>query len=219
MRKTAFFISFSLLAFSFASSYYFYLDLPEKIVTHWGITGQPDGYSGKDMILLMPFLTLVMFILFVLIPKIDPLKENIEKFADAYDDFILVFLLFMFYISSLMLLWNLGLKFDMNVAIIPSFSFLFFFLGEMMNSVKRNYMIGVRTPWTLANDEVWDKTHKLASKVFKIIAIILLFSLISPIHAFPLFFGLLIIGTCYILLYSYLEYKRIVKDKKPRKGN
>ncbi|MDD4409404.1 MAG: SdpI family protein [Candidatus Pacebacteria bacterium] len=217
MRKTALFISLSILIFSFASVFYFYLDLPEQIVMHWGATGQPDGFSSKNSILVLPFISLIFYIILAYVPKIDPLKENIKKFEDSYDDFILVFLLFMFYVSSLTLLWNLGLKFDMVIAIIPMFSFLFYFVGVMLDTVKRNYMIGVRTPWALASDENWERTNKMSAKVFKAVAIIILFSILVPNYSFYVLFISLTVGVAYIFIYSYLDYKKGEEGGKKKK--
>jgi uncharacterized membrane protein len=219
MRKTASFIAYSILFFSFATTFYFYPNFLGVVATHWGIDGEPNGFSDKSILLFFPFLTLVLYLLLVFMPKMDPMKENIKKFEDVYDDFILVFLLFMFYVTSLTLLWNLGLVFNMNTAIIPALSFLFYFIGIMLGSIKRNYMIGVRTPWTLANDEVWEKTNKMSGNIFKGIGIISLFSLIIPNYFFYVFIGSIIIGVIYIFIYSYLEYRKIEGIKKQKNKN
>lgn len=214
MRKTAFFISLSILILSFGSAFYFYPDFPTKIVTHWGAHGEPNGFSDKGMVLVFPIVSLFTFLLLLWLPKLDPLKKNIDKFKNSYDDFILVFNLLMFYISSLMMVWNLGLKFDMVIAIIPAIALMFYFIGIMITSTKRNYTIGVRTPWALENDEVWDKTNKAASIMFKIVALVSLLSLLIPKYSFLIFFASLMIGVVYIFIYSYLVYRNIESDGK-----
>lgn len=218
MRKTALLICSAIIVFSFASVVYFYPALPESMVTHWGISGEPDGYSGKNMAFAFPILTLFFFLLLAWVPKIDPLNENIKKFEDVYDDFLLVFSLFMFYISSLTLIWNLGVEFDMTIAIIPAMSFLFFFIGTMFSSLKRNYTIGVRTPWALSDDRVWDKTNKASGTIFKAIGILSLLTLFAPQYFFWMFLGSTMIGVLAIFIYSYVEYKNIVKDGGNKKG-
>ncbi len=220
MRKTALVISCAILIFSFFLAYYFYADLPQNIATHWGVSGQPNGFSDKNMVLFLPFLSLFLFLILVYLPKIDPLRKNIDKFKESYDDFILVFLLLMFYISSLTLLWNLGLVFNMTLAIIPAMSFLFFFLGVLLSTVKRNYIIGARTPWALANDDVWDKTNKAAGKLFKGVGVITLCSILVLEYSFYILFISLIGGLIYIYVYSYLEYRKLTKEggKKEKHG-
>jgi uncharacterized membrane protein len=219
MRKTAFFISLSILIISFASAFYFYPELPETIVTHWGVYGEPNGFSHKGMVLILPIISMFAFLLLLWLPKLDPLKKNIDKFADSYDDFILVFNLMMYYISSLTIIWNLGLNFNMGTAIIPAIALMFYFIGVMLSSTKRNYTIGVRTPWALENDEVWDKTNKASARVFKIVAMIALVSVLVPKLSFFMFIISLIVGLIYIFIYSYVVYRDIEKGEKNKNSN
>lgn len=219
MRKTAFFISLSILIISFASAFYFYPELPETIVTHWDTYGEPNGFSHKGMVLILPIISMFAFLLLLWLPKLDPLKKNIDKFADSYDDFILVFNLMMYYISSLTIMWNLGLNFNMGTAVIPAIALMFYFIGVMLSSTKRNYTIGVRTPWALESDEVWDKTNKASSGVFKIVAMIALVSILIPKFSFFIFITSLLLGVAYIFVYSYMVYKDIEKEEKNKKNS
>jgi uncharacterized membrane protein len=90
----------------------------------------------------------------------------------------------------------------------PALAILFYIVGIMFKYVEPNLSIGIRTPWTIANDDVWHKTHKLGSKLFKIAAFICLLGIIMPQYA--LYFVLLpiIIASLYLVLYSYLEYRK-----------
>lgn len=94
----------------------------------------------------MPIVTIAMWLLFLLIPKIDPLKKNIEKFRKYYDNFILLMILFLFYIFLLTIAWNKGVRFDMTTAIIPAIGILFYYIGSLMSYIKRNWFMGIRTP-------------------------------------------------------------------------
>jgi uncharacterized membrane protein len=114
----------------------------------------------------------------------------------------------MLYIYSLTVVWNMGREFDMNVAIIPALGFLFYFLGSLVGKAKRNYMIGIRLPWTLASDDNWDKTHKKGERVFKIIGIVTLIGVFFSDYAMWFLLIPLIIGITYLTLYSYLEFKK-----------
>ncbi len=84
------------------------------------------------------------------VPKIDPLKSNIAKFRGYYDDFILFIAAFLLYIHGLTIAWNLGFEFDMAKMIIPAMAAVFWFAGALMKNSKRNWFIGVRTPWTIS---------------------------------------------------------------------
>lgn len=195
---------------------YFYPQFPDTIVSHWNAQGQPDDYMSKFWgLFLLPLILAAMAVLFLIIPKIDPLKENIEKFRKYYENFILLMVLFMFYIYSLTIIWNLGIKFDMNRVLLPAFAILFYFCGVLVEKAKRNYFIGIRTPWTLSSDAVWDKTHKIGGKLFKLSGIITLFGIFVPKYAFILIMVSVFSATIYSLIYSYIQYLKERKQKLP----
>jgi uncharacterized membrane protein len=150
-----------------------------------------------------------LLLLFAAIPRVDPLRQNIEKFRSQYDFFILGLTAFMFYVFALTIIWNLGLKFSMSTALVPAFALLVFFLGIFLGNVKRNWFVGIRTPWTLADDRVWDKTHKLGSKLFKVGGIVTLFGAFFPIAAFYFIFFPIVVVSLFLVFYSYLEYKKL----------
>jgi uncharacterized membrane protein len=206
-------ISAALIFLSFLIGFYFYPQMPQNMISHCNAQGIPDGYMSKTWgLFMMPIILLAMVILFFLIPKIDPLKANVEKFRKYYDNFIVIISLFFFYIYLLTILWNLGLKFDMNRVLPPAMGILFYFCGVLVERAKRNYFIGIRTPWTLASDTVWDKTHKLGGKMFKIAGIITFLGIFFPKYVFVLLFATLLPFVLFIFIYSYLEYKKEVKQ-------
>lgn len=203
---------FSIIAilFGFGTAIYFYPLLPSQIASHWNAQGAVNGYMDKFWgLFLLPILMLVFTAFFYLIPKIDPRKENIEKFEGNFESFILVFNLFMLYVYVLTILWNIGYRPDMVLSLMPAFAFLFYFMGSLLGKAKRNYMIGIRTPWTLANDIVWDKTHKLGEKLFKLTGIITLLGLLSVQYAFWFLFFPLIITIVWLFVYSYVEFQKV----------
>ena len=98
-------------------------------------------------------------LLFVAIPRIDPLKANIEKFRTFYDRFVVLFMVFFFYFYLLTILWNMGVQYNFNQVLAPAFGGLFYYIGVMIEHAKRNWFVGIKTPWTLSSENVWDKTH------------------------------------------------------------
>jgi len=119
-------------------------------------------------VFMMPLITVVLTGLFLVIPQIDPLKANIAKFRGAFNWFIVAFVAYMLYIHALTLAASLGFQFNMTVMLLPVVGMLFIGAGYMMSKAKRNFFIGIRTPWTLSSEKVWDETHKLGSKMFMI---------------------------------------------------
>lgn len=211
MKKSFIIISLIILI-SFGIGVYFYPQMPDKMVSHWGTSGEANDYMGKFWgLFLMPIISLVVFLFLILIPKLDPLKMNVEKFRKQFDNFTIFIILFLFYIYLLTIFWNLGIQFDMNQAIAPAFGILFYYCGVLIENSKRNWFIGIKTPWTLSNDEVWDKTHKLGGKLFKITGVISLLGLFFPQFAFLFILIPVLFSTLYAVVYSYFEYKKIVK--------
>ena len=212
MKKTTILIFFLVLA-SFALAFYFYPLMPDSIASHWNAQGEVNGYMGKFWgLFLIPLLMVFLTVLFFILPKIDPEKKNIEQFRGTFDWFIVVFDVFILYLYKLTILWNLGYRFNMTVALMPAFAGLFYFAGILVGKAKRNYTIGIRLPWTLANDTVWDKTHKLGEKLFKMTAVIILLGTVLPQYAFWLLFVSLIGSVAYLVVYSYLEFRKATKN-------
>lgn len=208
MRKSEI-IVVSIIFFSFLIGIYFYPKMPERVAAHWNTRGEVDGYSSKFWgLFLMPIISVGMLLLFILIPKIDPLKANIEKFRKYYDGFILLLILFLFYVYLLTIFWNLGKRFNIGQFLIPGLGILFYYCGILVENAKRNWFIGIRTPWTLTSDNVWDKTHKLGGKLFKIAGGIAILGVLFPQYAWFLFLSTIILVLFYPIIYSYLEYRK-----------
>jgi uncharacterized membrane protein len=97
----------------------------------------------------------------------------------------------------------------MTAAIMPAFAVLFWFCGSLIGKAKRNYTIGIRFPWTLASDVVWDKTHKVGEKLFKLVALLAFLATFFVNYAFWLLFVPLIASVIFLFIYSYLEYRKV----------
>lgn len=207
--KKAYFIILLIILFSFASGIYFYPLLPDQVASHWNAQGDVDGYMSKFWgAFLMPIIAVGLFLLFYLIPKIDPLKKNIEKFRKYFDIFIVLLFLFLLYMHFLTILWNTGSRFNMGLIMIPALAIIFFYAGVLMQKAERNWFIGIRTPWTLSSDKVWEKTHKLGSVLFKIAAVVSLIGMFFSDCAFWFVLIPALVFSFYTFIYSYLVYRK-----------
>lgn len=184
--------------------------LPPLIATHWGVTGKADGYSGKMFgLFFTPVLSILLFGFLAWLPKIDPKKKNIDLFKSSYEQFLVLFFLFFFYIHLLTILWNLGFKISFNQAFAPALSVLFYGMGTLIEKAKMNYFIGIRTPWTLANEEVWNETHKKSGIAFKVTAIISFFGFFFPNYYIWILLSSVLIASTYSIVLSYFIFKRV----------
>jgi len=203
-------IVLALIAIALIAGALLWNQLPEQMASHWNENDQVDGTMSKFWgVWMMPLVTLGMFGLFLLIPNIDPLKANIAKFRSTFNLFIALIVAFMLYMHGLTFVWNLGFQnFKMSAAMLPFLGILFIFIGYMLRQAKRNWFIGIRTPWTLSSDSVWDKTHQLGSILFMVSGAFAIFGgLFGGMIAFWLLFVPLIGSTLFLVIYSYILYR------------
>jgi len=202
-------IAAGIILVALAVSVVFYPRMPEKMATHWGAEGQVDGYTSKVFgVFFMPVLMTVIALVFAVIPKIDPLKANIEKFRNYYDGFIILFLIFLLAIHYQVILWNLGIRISPNRFLPVAVGLLFFYIGILCDNAKRNWFVGIRTPWTLSSDRVWEKTHKIGGKLFKIAGIVVFAGIFFPDYAMLFIVIPAILVGIYTTIYSCLEYRK-----------
>lgn len=188
--------------------------LPDQMASHWNVHDQVDGYMPKIWgVFMLPLITLAMLVLFLVIPAVDPLKANIAKFRESFNLFIVLMVAFMVYIHGLTLAWSLGYtNFKMSGAMLPAIGLLFVFIGFMMRQAKRNFFIGIRTPWTLSSDTVWNETHRVGALLFMISgALAFVGGFFGGTTAFWLMFIPIIASTIFLLIYSYVLYQRETK--------
>ena len=201
-----------LILVSFLIGAYLYPYMPEKMASHWDANGSVDGFMPKLWgLFLLPAITAILFLVYMLIPKIDPLKGNIEKFRGHFDVFILLLFVFLFYVHMLTMLWNLSYRFNIIQLLTPAFGLLIYYAGIMMENAKQNWFIGVRTPWTLSSEVVWDKTNKLAGKLFKVAGVLAAMGLIFPKYAIFLILVPVILAAVYPIIYSYQKYQQEIE--------
>lgn len=211
VRKSEIIVLF-LVALSFIAGIFIYSRMPEQMASHWNSSGQVDGYMSRFWgVFLLPIIFLVMAVLFIIIPRIDPLKSNIQQFRKYFDGFIILIFLFFLYIYGLTIYWNLENNFNMTAFMIPAMAVLLYYCGILINSSKRNWSIGIKTPWTMSSDVVWDKTHRIGGKLFKASGVICLLGLIWPCCAMWFVLAPILLSTIFVFVYSYLEFKKLNK--------
>lgn len=212
-------ITASIIILSFLVSLYAYPKLPETMATHWNAEGIVDNYSSKTFGLFsLPVISLLLFGLFNILPNFDPLKQNVDKFRKYYDEFVMVMIWFLFYLHVLSIMQNVGLKFNMLVFTIPAFGLVFYYVGTLVENAKRNWFIGIKTPWTLSDELVWEKTHKMGGKLYKYSALIIIGGMIFDQYAIWFILLPAILVSLYLTIYSYLEYQKVCNKQKSKKN-
>lgn len=211
-------LSMALVAAAFIVTAVLYDRLPESVPTHWNARGVADGFTPKPWgPFLLPLTMLGVFALLFVLPHISPRGYRMERFKGVFEILQAAILAFLFLVTLLALLAGIGAPVPMTRAIYAATGLLFVVLGNFMGKVTKNFFVGIRTPWTLASDEVWLRTHRLGGKLFVLAGLGLLVS------------GLVGGGTVAVLLavavaavipvvYSYVLYRRIEGFKNGPRG-
>jgi uncharacterized membrane protein len=195
-----------------------YPALPDRIVSHWNAEGQADGYMSKFWGLgLIPLIMTACVALFAVIPRIDPLRKNYEKFRNYYEGFILMFVFFMLVIQVQIILWSSGYQVSPNLTLPVPVGIMFIYLGFLIEKAEQNWFVGIRTPWTLTSKTVWKETHELGGKLFKISGIICFAGLLF--QDFAIWFIMVpVLATALVtVVYSYYAFQK-EKEKPDRAG-
>jgi uncharacterized membrane protein len=188
--------------------------MPAQVPTHWNFTGQPDDWSSREFgAFFFPILLIGMYLLFIILPYLDPKKERYQQFTKVYWAFRLIFILFMTVIYFAAALAGVGYKVPIGPIVSAGIGILFIILGNYMGKIKPNWFVGIKTPWTLSNEEVWNKTHRLGGKLFILLGLFFIISTLFPVSwIFPLIIILVLGFTGLMVLYSYLLYHRLEKN-------
>ncbi|GAA0543713.1 SdpI family protein [Halorubrum ejinorense] len=184
-------------------------DLPERMVTTWNGAGEPTGTLSRTVgMWLVPGLGAALLGLFAVLPRIDPLGENVAAFRVHYDRFVVVFTAFLTAVHLAVLAFNLGYPVDVTTLAVAGSAALFYYVGTVLPHVEPNWFLGVRTPWTLSDDAVWDRTHALGARLFKLSALIAVVGLFSGEYAVYFLVGPALATAAITVAYSYVLYAR-----------
>ncbi len=195
----------------FIVSYFLWDKLPEEVPTHFNIKGEADDWGPRWInAFMLPGIGVGIYLLLLVLPLIDPKKKisNAQKPIAAIRIFTSIF-----FVVIYALVMTVSLDFEVNIAqyIYLGVGALFLITGNYINSVKPNYFIGIRTPWTLENPEVWKKTHRLGSKLWVVGGLLMMGVpfVISNDLLSGFTIGLVLILAGVPSVYSYFIFKRI----------
>lgn len=194
-----------------------YGKLPEHVPMHWSIDGTVDRYGNKSELFLLAGMNVFMGGLFYVLPKVDPKRRNYDRFQGAYEWMILWILGFMTVVMGITLAETMHPgRFDIAKVMCAMVAILFIFLGNMLPKIKRNYFTGVKTPWALSNDTVWNKTHRLGGKCFVISGVLMLISafLGSGKIMFGVTMAVIVVIVALPMIMSYIWYQQEMKNIK-----
>lgn len=213
--KTTWFLLI-LCILSFIGHLIVYPMLPEMIPIQWSSSGEVSSWGQKYMDLILALLPIVIMFLMMVTPKIDPRKANYNKHSHVYHLFLVGITLLLVACSWLSALAGLGYDVNIHTLLPLALGCLFIAFGNHMPQIRSNYFFGIKTPWTLASDVVWKKTHKMGGILFCIMGILLIISAFSRSTSFVKMILVPYVFISILLLYgySYLVFRRTEPDEK-----
>jgi uncharacterized membrane protein len=196
--------------------YFGYYDaLPDPVPVHWDLHGRPDDFVPRDRalpyLLIGPGVMALMVVLTVVLPHVSPVQFDVNRFRPTYDYLMALVVGLLGYVSALVLAATLGAALDVSRVMLAG-AFLFFAaLGNVLGKVQRNFWIGVRTPWTLASETVWIRTHRLTAWLWGGGGLVGFAAVLLGLHVV----GSLVLLAALTLspvFYSLVLYKRLEKE-------
>ena len=209
MKKQTFFRELLLLLLAIVPVAYLLINwnsLPEQMPIHFELNGEPNDYGSKSIFIYLP---LGIYLLMLVLPFIDPRKSNYEVFSSTYLKLRVILSLFIGVIDSVIIYNQLHGIEKLGLFVPISVFLLFTLLGNYMGTIRPNYFVGIKVSWTLNNDEVWIKTHKMAGKLWFWGGIAGVASLLVIKDPFFVMIPIILIIVIVPIAYSYFIYQKI----------
>jgi len=208
-RDRANFFSYLFIIAAVGVAAFLYPGLPDAVPSHWNIHGEVDGYVSKPWgVIILPLAAILVFIVMRLIPVISPKGYRTESFANVMHTFQVTLVGFTSLVAILVLLAASGMDVPMNESIFAALGVMFMVFGNYLGKTRKNFFLGIRTPWTLASDEVWARTHRLAGRLFILHGLIMFSGVFFDVPV-ELLLGMIGVIVLVPVVYSYVVYRRI----------
>ena len=193
-------------AFGFAVSG----QMPERVASHWDAAGEPNGYSSRIVLLLMvPVIGTLMSVVLAYAPQLDPKRRNFPLHAGAYWILTNTILIFLAAVHVLTIGYNIGWQVNFGRVMGIGLGLLFMMVGNFLTRVRPNWIMGIRTPWTLSSDRAWRETHRAGGYTFVVVGLV---TLIAAFAAPKVVVFVLVGGVAFAALlsvgWSYFAWKR-----------
>ena len=192
-----------------ALSAWLYPELPDPMPMHWDAAGNVDGYGPKRWApFVLPLVTAGLAALLAILPRISPRGYTLEGFESSFRLVGAIVVGFLGFVHALLLAYASGHPVAIERWVPAGIGVMIALLGNLFGKTTRNFFVGIRTPWTLASDEVWLRTHRLGGRLFVSAGIVVVAAALAGhgVVALPLALG---VAALVPTLYSYWLYRRL----------
>jgi uncharacterized membrane protein len=209
MTRLYWIVAVALVVVAWGASAWLYPGLPARIPTHWNFRGEIEGYGSKATTFLLPAFMVGLLALFWFLPALSPKNFEVESFRATYLFVMVLTIGLMGYLQAV-ILYAAAMEGRLDVSrILLGGIFLFVaLLGNVLGRVRRNFYIGVRVPWTLASERVWNDTHRVAAWLFVLCGLTGFFMVVAGL---PLLasFAVLLVAVVVPIVYAFIHYKHL----------
>lgn len=214
------FLSLVVVIIAWALAIYYYPKLPTLVASHWDINGNVNGCVSQFWgAFLLPIIMTVLSVLFLLLPFLDPKKDNYQHFERQYNQIVGVLLLYLLIIDAALLSYALGGSIHLPTVIAGGLAALFFTVGTVLPHVHQNWFVGIRTPWALENVTVWNDTQRFGGRAFQVAGLFCVIGALLPAYTFVFVLAPILIATIASVVYSYLRFNQLQAGKVNGKQN
>jgi uncharacterized membrane protein len=207
-RNYYFLIAAAMIVATLVVTALLYSHLPDQIPTHWNFKGEINHYGSRQSVFMLPGIMAGMLLLFVVLPWLSPKRFEVDTFRSTYLYLMVLLVALLGYLHTLILWAAFSRPLNMPRSLMGALFLFLILIGNVLGKVKRNFYIGMRTPWTLASEKVWYATHRFAAKAFVAAGFL---GLLSVIFSAPpvIEFSILIAAALASVIYSLVYYKRL----------
>ena len=186
-----------------------YPRLPERMVTHWDVRGEPNGWSSRPVgAFMIPGMTLFIWLLLRAVPHIDPRRANIEKFRETFEALIIAIVVVMVLLHVAVVGAALGWPVSISRIAPLSIGALLVILGNLLPRFRSNFFMGIRTPWTLSSETVWNRTHRVGGYLLVAAGLLMLISaFVQSVAFFYVALAGVFAAALGTIVYSYLLWR------------
>jgi uncharacterized membrane protein len=204
----------ALLALDLAFGLVAWPRLPERVPVHWGLSGQPNGWGPAWMnAILLPAVACGTYALLLFLPLIDPSRRNYALFGDTLRFLRGVGVTFLVGVHVLVVLASLGEKVDIGLAMRIGVPLILVVIGNRFGRLRHNFFFGIRVPWTLANEEVWNRTHRMAGRLWVAGGLLLVpAAFLRRVPGFAVFVAGMLVLSIVPIVYSAVIFRKVSQE-------
>ena len=200
----------ALLAAMWIAAVLVYPHLPERVPIHWNLQGEVDDYGSRAMgAFFPPAIATFVYALLMVVPKVDPRKQNIDRLGTDYSLLVSAIVLFMALLQAATSASALGRAVDVTAVVLAGTGGLWIVLGNYLPRVRQNFTVGIRTPWTLTDENVWRETHRVGGRAMVVGGLLAIVAALLPDPARGLVAIVALLGSALVpVVYSYFQWRR-----------